>query len=1185
MLLRKLEAYGFKSFADKTEVDFGPGITVVVGPNGSGKSNISDAIRWVLGEQNIRNLRGAKAEDIIFSGSTARRPLGVAEVSLVFDNTNGILPLDFNEVTITRRVFRSGESEYFINKAHCRLKDIHDLLADTGLGREAMPVIGQNKVDEILNSKPEERRMIFEDAAGITKYKNRKKEALRKLTDTEQNLVRLQDIIAEIETQLGPLAESAAKTTRYNELYSELTICRITVLVDKLTQAEKMVESATLQELTLQEEEVGLSAQLALGETEIERLTGQLASLDQAISSAEAIVQQNQTELERLDGKMALLDERINQGKLNDERIRQELLQITEQKQELEAKLLHTRTLLQEKEKQALILDTELVRKKAEYQNILDKIQRLETELEVGKEKTLDHLQELAGQRNQKSSIERDMARLLTYQSDFARELENYDIQSIQVKQQAEKNQTEVEEIKTRLDDWHTEAGQLNRERLELEETISRLMSQDKQNHSKLQEAVSRHKILINMQREFEGFGRGIKSILYAEAPWKAGLCGAVAQIIHVPQQYITAVETALGGALQHIVTQDETTAKQAIEFLKTQKLGRATFLPLSTIQPSRPRDYEIQAAKQTGGLGFAAEIVTCSDEYRKVVEFLLGRTVLAEDIDAALRIARECAFRIKMVTLDGQQVNPGGSLTGGSTQRRENSFLSRGNEIERLEQEIQKIRQALADTQAQLAAANAALEQNTGKVTAMREKRQACEVRLAELAVYADNLHGEQERLRLAMEALKTDMKSSDEEKKALGNRLIECTERITMLENRDFEHKQQVADWQQQLKQLHETRETMNNAVTDVKIAMTGLQQEINTLQITCSQAETDQELQHRKIHQLAEEVEAIRTQISDYTQELENIKAARADKARQRIEQTEVRAARQTDKLTVLAELQKQEKTVRDMRKQLNEVQGKLHEIQLMATKYKYEFEHCHKQLEEQGKMSLEEAKSVCRPGPAAEFAVKIQDLEQEITALGPVNFAAIEEYTRIQERYEFLQKQSQDLQVAKEYLATIIADIDKTMSKQFNTAFRQINEHFGETFQRLFGGGKAHLALMEPDNLLETGIDIFVQPPGKKQQNLALLSGGERALTVIALLFAFLAYRPAPFTMVDEIDAPLDEANLGRFSSFLKDYARNTQFIVVTHRKGTMEAADIIHGVTMEESGVSRLVSVKFSDVAG
>lgn len=1185
LLLRKLEAYGFKSFADKTEIDFGEGITVVVGPNGSGKSNISDAIRWALGEQSIRDLRGTKSEDVIFSGSAGRRALGVAEVSLIFDNSDGSLPLDFNEVTITRRVFRSGESEYFINKSHCRLKDIHELLAGTGLGRDAMPVIGQNKVDEVLNSKPEERRLLFEEAAGITKFKQRKREALRKLEDTEQNLTRVYDIVGEIEGQLEPLAESAERTKKYNEYHQELVSCQVTLLLRKLDNAKKMLESAAMQQLTLKDEELAASTKIALDEVEIERLTESVAEATERIDKLEADINQANTDLERMDGKAAVLEERMKQGQLSKGRLGEQMQRIAQQKTDLEQKLSGLKEALAAKRQQAASFDQNLLRQEAAYQETVTTLKERETQLDAAQEQTFGHLQEIVSERNTLSTIERDRLRIKARQEHLSEEQREYHVELEKAKEAATHIAAEREALVELISSIDEEKQNMAAGQRAIEQEMTALAEEDKKVSSKLQELSSRSKVLTSMQHEYEGFGRGIKTVLKSSAPWRSGVCGAVAELLEVPEKYVTAVEIALGGALQHIVVERDEIAKEAINFLKRQNSGRATFLPLNTIRPMRPRDVDLAAARAKGAIGLAKDLVSIAPEYQSVVEFLLGRTVIAENIDAAMKIARENGFSVKIVTLEGELLNPGGSMTGGSTHRKEASFLSRHNEIAVITEDIAKAQVRLTELQAHMAKAQERKLSATEELKRIENRRQETLVRQAELSVHADKMQTEKQRLMLALETLSTELSTSMLEYTQYGEKLDTVKQRITLLENRDSEHKQQVTEWQDEAKKLAADKDTLNNGLTETKIQITALNQEISAIEQQHAQYQSSIQSIAEEGQRVVREQEENDRQTKLSAEELIKLGSQRIEMLARKEASEKQRGQEFETKMMTLTKLQEKEKGLRELRRHYNEIQNRLHEIELITTKYSYELESSEEQLQNTFMLTIKEAEKLCRPGSQEELTIEIRHKEHLIAELGPVNPAAIDEYNRVSERYEFLKKQCEDLVTAKEYLISIITDIDSTMTKQFTAAFAAINEHFVGIFTRLFGGGSARLILTQPDNLLETGIDITVEPPGKKSQNLTLLSGGERALTVIALLFSFLAYRPAPFTMVDEIDAPLDEANLDRFSQFLRDYSKDTQFIVVTHRKGTMESADVIHGVTMEESGVSKLVSVKMVDKAG
>lgn len=1185
MLLRKLEIYGFKSFADKTEIEFGRGVTAIVGPNGSGKSNITDAIRWVLGEQSIRTLRGAKLEDVIFTGSSSRRQMGVAEVSLVFDNSDGLLPIDFNEVIITRRVFRSGDSEYYINKSSCRLKDIHDLLADTGLGRDAMAVIGQNKIDEVLNSKPEERRLFFEEAAGITKYKQRKKDALRKLEETNQNLTRVEDITAEIESQLGPLAESAARTSRYNQMHKELVEAQIKLLAIKLSKAEKMMESIKLQQQVLADEKIGISTDISLKETQREKLTVALSQTDEQLASLSERINQAKNDLERIDGQIGILNERIKQAGHARQRLQDDRSQAQTLHSELENKLAAWESSLSEKRRQEASLMQRVDAETVRLNDIHKLINRYERQIEEGKERTFDHVQEIVNERNMIAEVDRDLARLHIRQENYQKEANEYSNQLSQCETKLVEIESEQQELDASFTRLQRATEMLLKDKRDVEQKLTAATQEDNRLNAQMNEMASRFKVLNSMQQEYEGFGRGVKSILKNNAHWRRGICGTVTHIIKVEDQYVTAIEIALGGSLQHLITENEDIAKQAVNYLKRHNLGRATFLPLTTIKPAKSRELEIKASRMEGSLGFAASLVTCEAKYRHVIDYLLGRTIVAEDMDAAYKIARYTGFSAKIVTLDGELLSPGGSLTGGSTGRRDASLLGRNNELEALSRSIEKTKNLISEHQNDMDKYRTSLAAIIEQIAEYDRLRQESEVRQAELKVLADKTKADINRIKLAQATIAAEIEGCLQERQQLKEKHAVAQRRVDELQNRDVEHKGMLQEWQQKLRELLIQKEEVNAVLTDNKIKVAALKQDISSITQNISQLVSDRESAASRVQALAVEEKELAEQEENAARQLVELSEQREKLVRLVASSKENHQQLYAAKLDNLHSAQQLDRELKDLRRKHGDIQGRLHEVEIMSTKYTYETNRCLEELKEKFSYDELQIRAVSKEGNLSEIAAAIKKLEAEIENLGPVNHAAIEEYERLKERYDFLQTQCNDLIEAKKYLSSIISDIDRTMAKQFNTAFQDINTYFSDIFVQLFGGGKAYLQLSEPANLLETGIDVIVQPPGKKLQNLVLLSGGERALTVIALLFAFLTYRPTPFVVVDEIDAALDEANLRRFSKFLRDYSQNTQFIVVTHRKGTMEAADVMHGITIEEAGISRLVSVKFTEKAG
>ncbi|SDD47624.1 chromosome segregation protein SMC [Sporomusa acidovorans] len=1185
MLLRRLEAYGFKSFAEKIELEFGQGVTAIVGPNGSGKSNISDAIRWALGEQSLRNLRGTKMEDVIFAGSTKRRPLGVAEVSLVFDNSDGKLPLDFNEVTITRRVFRSGDSEYYINKTACRLRDIHDMLADTGLGRESMTVIGQNKVDEILSSKPEERRLLFEEAAGITKYKHRKRDALRKLEDTEQNLIRVQDITTELESQLEPLKESAARTITFNKLNAELTACQATLLLERLEKADGLVGSAKLEQEQLTDRNIAATTRLTLAENEKETLTTRIAQSEGKIVLTEKAINENTTESERIESRNGVLHERMEQAFKAEARLNEEIFRITADRTATDSKLIELQSTIDGKQQQLHVIQEEVDEKNTGNEQLLADIRKIERQLDDGQEQSFTHLQQVVDERNALRMLERDAASLLAKQDNLNKEYNDYLNQQQELSNKGNQLHNERGCLESQRKEFQTQTEILLRNKTQLENQFNNLLKQEQQLAGSIQEKSSKLKVLTSMQHDLEGFGRAIKSILKSQSSWRNGICGAVAQLFTVPGKFVTAIEVALGGAQQYIVTDSDQTAKQAITMLKTQNLGRATFLPLNTIRVTRPREAERLAASQTGALGFAADVVHVAERYRPVVEHLLGRVIITETIDIALAIARNSGFSVRIVTLDGQLVNPGGSLTGGSTGRREASFFARNNEIDVLKLSLEKLKAERLGTEQEKQGLIIKRDEVNSQFAALETKCKEIELRQAEMAIHIERNKTDAQQCQLALNTIRGEIAECQQEITEYQRKITERKSSLIVLENEESSHKNQIAEWQNQVKVMRGKQQALNEELTDAKIKLSAFTQEIAVIHSSREQYKETLSSFARQLSRIENERQLIQAEVGQAQTELGSLAERKEKLQAEKLQLTETRQVCYAEKLQLLSAMQTLDKEIKELRRQSNEVQARLHEIELLIAKYGFEATNCRDQLTGKHGLTIEQAQAMRRSDSIEQLLKSIALLENQIAALGLVNPAAIDEYNKVQERYTFLQEQTDDLLRAKDYLTSIIKDIDTTMSRQFNMAFKAINQFFMDVFVRLFGGGRAELVLLDPSDVLTSGIDIIVQPPGKKLQNLTLLSGGERALTVIALLFAILTYRPAPFCVVDEIDAALDEVNVQRFSEFLHDYAQNTQFIVVTHRKGTMEAAGVLHGVTMEESGISRLVSVKFMDKAG
>ena len=1178
--LKRLETYGFKSFADKIEIDFDKGITAIVGPNGSGKSNITDAIRWVLGEQNVRNLRGTKAEDIIFTGSAARRALGVAEVSLVFDN-DGTLPVDFKEVVITRRLFRSGESEFYINTGRCRLKDIYNLFADTGLGHDGMSIIGQNKIDEILNSKPEERRLFFEETAGITKYRNRKRESVRKLEDTEKNLVRVTDILQEIDNQLEPLAASAAKTREYNELQEDYKNCRLTEIHHKYT---KLSETAAKQAGELQDSQDQVTAaetSVRLTELRKEELGKEILDLDRSLQE---LAEKNNALRDKIEGassEIQVLEERGRQSKAARERIlaqraalekeadtvRQELGQLAADKEQRAVELSGAEENLA-KQKEASAALAQKLREQRELCSGLDSQREALTKKLMEKQNELLLIErDIENSTADRESRETEAQTAATGLAALEAELQEQTTALEQAAQEQAGQEADREAGRTQLQQAETKAARIQEERVK--------------NRQELHAADSKLQFLRNMQQSYEGFGRAAKAVLKSQATWAGGVCGAVAELLQVPQQYITAIETALGSSQQNVVTEDTNTAKAAIAFLKKERLGRVTFLPLQSIVVRTVSNGPER--QDTGVIGYANEIVGTDAKYKKIADFLLSRTLVVDTLDHALALAKKHGYRLRIVTLEGELLNPGGSLSGGSQQHREASFLNRGGEISALEQKTAELSAAEKRLEQEQMTAATARQAAADQLTKVEQMLQALAVRSAELRVARERLQAEKSEKAVQLDQLQKLAAEFQQSFAKAQEQRVAAARQVRELETEQAALQAKVDEAREVFADLDQDADDLGKYINDCEVNRTVLEQELLRSQERALLKQRELEKAQEGAARTVEEEKALENGREESQQRLQSLRAENEEwqglyDAGQK-EHKDVYAKR----MAKLVESQNNDQAARDAARKLSSLQNRLHQLELAASQVKFSLEQCAEQLLADYGLTPERAAECALELSPAAVRQHMQTLEKKMADLGPVNPNAVQEYEELSKRSEFMQKQSRDLIAAKDNLLDILREMDITMTKQFKEAFQKINTYFGEIFVKLFGGGEARILLTDEANVLEAGVEIEVQLPEKKRQNLSALSGGERALTVIALLFSFLRYRPSPFSVLDEIDAPLDEANISRFGSFLRDYAAQTQFIIVTHRKGTMEAADAMYGVTIEDAGVSKILSVRLNEL--
>ncbi|OEG00368.1 chromosome segregation protein SMC [Vulcanibacillus modesticaldus] len=1182
MYLKRIELSGFKSFADKTEFEFVPGITAIVGPNGSGKSNITDAIRWVLGEQSAKSLRGSKMEDIIFSGSDSRKPVNYAEVSLTLDNQDRTLDIDYSEVMITRRLYRSGESEYFINKQSCRLKDITELFMDTGLGKEAYSIIGQGKIDEILSSKAEERRGVFEEAAGIVKYKTRKKEAQRKLEDTEKNLVRIFDLISELEGQIAPLEEQAEVAKQYKEYANQLKDLNIKIYVHDIEKSYEEWQTTDRLKQQLSTEQLELSSKVS--------------QVDALIEEKRLTVNQIERELEELHQQLVIISEKVEQAEGKREVLRErEKNHETNRVMALEMidKLLvkkseTTSQLEKEKEKLEQIevkidnLSQQLSKEEVSLNKLITDHQ---SQIEIYKQEFFECLNEMATIRNEIRHVAKTKESISIRIDRLQNELEQVQKELISIADEKDNLEKEIKLIQDEIVNLTDENNQILQEKNDLIKKSESIQSVVRGEQQRLNSLLSRREVLTEMQSDFAGYQHGVKEILkLGQSNRLKGIHGAVAELISVPKKYETAIEIALGGALQYIVVESEEIGRQAIAYLKNNKLGRATFLPLNVIKGKRLNRYDLDAIKDIAGyIGLASELIETNTTYTSIIDYLLGQVIIASDLKVANKIARILGYTRRVVTIEGEIVNPGGSMTGGSLGKKRSNLLGRQREIENLSAQIEEIKSKIAKEHA--------LSRE------IAEKLTQVEGRIAEIGFQIEsNRHKEQE--------LQANYLQLEYEKKRITERSTYLMLEIEQLssELKDLEIKQQdfsksLAEKQLKEKELQENiaraeslrekdesiKEEMNKLITDLKIDLARLNQEkdgslvlIERLSSELNEINSSIEQQHQTLIQLENDLSNQKVDQDDISQIIKNLRIEK-DQIQKKID------VKRLVKIKTVQEIESKESGSKELRKKLKIAETELHKAEVKLGRLDTELQNLLRQLADEYEMSYEWARdNIDKITDINKAKEEVFKLKQLIQGLGEVNLGAIDEYDRVMERYTFLKTQKEDLVEAKQTLYQVIQEVEQEMTKLFKESFEAIREQFQLVFTRLFAGGKADLILTDPENMLETGIEIIAQPPGKKPQNLALLSGGEKALTAITLLFAILRVKPVPFSVLDEVEAALDEANVTRFSQYLREFCENTQFIIVTHRKGTMEGADVLYGVTMQESGVSRLVSVKLEE---
>ena len=1182
MYLKRLELQGFKSFADKTVLEFMPGITSVIGPNGSGKSNISDAIRWVLGEQSMKSLRGSKSLDIIFAGTQNRKSLGFAEASLVFDNTDGSLPIEYTEVTVTRKIYRSGETGYYINKVPCRLKDVLELFMDTGIGKDGYSIIGQGKIDEILSNKSEDRRHIFEEAAGIVKYRVRKAESEKKLEHTKLNLLRINDILAEIETNIEPLKIQAEKAKKYLNLREELKNIEIGLFLYNIEKYKKELEDIVKDEEIYKNQCNDEEGRLERIKALKEELKSEIDHITESIEEMSNLGFESKKEIEMLNSDINVSNTRIENNKQNKERFEKEIEELTARIQELEEekkqKEEKKENLKQNREKFA----KELEEKEKELAEITKKLSSKELEMEEHKktvEENTDKKYEL-----QASISEQD----INYQ--------NYQKRQTQIKNEMTGNISELDstrmkkeeiakefyEIESKRNKILTDLEEVNKEKQEADRKIKDFDSKINMLSGEKRIKESKLKFLIETEKEKEGYIKSVKTLLKDCETTKElgkGMHGVLANIIEVPEEYQTAIEMCLGSSLQNIVTENEEDAKRLIEHLRKNNLGRASFLPISSVKGKK---LDRIKGKNTGIIGIASDLIQYSKKFENIILNLLGRTVIVQDMETAIRVAKDNGYSFRIITVEGDVINPSGAITGGSVAKKTVNILGRGREIEKLQKEIKKLEEQIQKLEKEKETYQESIEHVLEKASTFEKELQETEITYATGKEKINSIEENITRVETRLNKLKEESKKLEEQKQESMKNKADFQEKIQAINEENEKLKKIITEFAELNKDNQKYVDDLNFDITNLKISVSSFDESETSIEEIQERIHSEIESTNRSIENKKKQIEQIIQDNFDLEKAIEEIKE-KIEKIKEEVKNSGSKIEELKEKRIQKNEkLAEQEQEINSKLKIIEDLKAQMVKVDVKKTKLEEDINGIINKMWEEYELTPNNVVDYRKPENIQLTQKKVKDMRNQIKELGSVNVDSIEEYKNLKDRYDFMCEQRVDLESTMAKLRKIISDMTSIMKEQFKEKFEMINKNFAEVFRELFGGGTASLRLEDKDNILECGIEITVQPPGKKLQNMMLLSGGEKAFTAIALLFAILKINPAPFCVLDEIEAALDDVNVYRYAEYLKKFSKNTQFLVITHRKGTMEAADTVYGITMEENGISKLLSMKLKN---
>ena len=1177
MYLKSIEVQGFKSFANKIVFEFHNGITGIVGPNGSGKSNVADAVRWVLGEQSVKQLRGGSMQDVIFSGTENRKPLSYASVAITLDNSDHQLQIEYEEVTVTRKLYRSGESEYLINGSTCRLKDINELFYDTGIGKEGYSIIGQGQIDKILSGKPEERRELFDEAAGIVKFKRRKKMSVKKLEDERQNLLRVNDILAELEKQIGPLEKQSEVAKEYLKKKEELKTYDINMFLLESARLKEQIKEIEDKLSIAQDELDAANISYANTKTEYEQIEEQVEEIDHSIETYKNKLNETNLLKQQLENQIELLKEQIHSAHLSDEHYEQRALTIENEiklrREQLEDQLAERETVRQQLSEKM----TDETRLKESLIEVQTRIANLTNQIETDKNSIIELLNNRASTKAKIQRYDTMLEQIQVRKAEMYQKMITSESEASEASELLKEYEQSLKSISEKIIFFTEESREYEQKINDIQKEMNKQSENLRIGQTAYHREQSRLESLKNITERYDGYGNSIRKVMERKND-EPGLIGVVADIIKVEQKYEVAIETALGGSIQNIVTDNESTAKKMITFLKKNKFGRATFLPLTSVNGT----YGIQkpeALKEPGVIGVASTLVQVEEEFRGLANNLLGRTIVVDHIDHGIAIARKYKQSLRLVTLEGELLNPGGSMTGGAFKNSSN-LLSRRREIEDFEKTVKQLK--------------AEMESMEQSLDIMRKERTGYYAKIDEIQKKLQEAYVVQNTAKMNVEQARTKIVLAKEASESVRKETEELDQQIT-----------DISDNQESIAVELETSESLEAGLSakieenqkfleEQKQIESEKQKNTEEAHLVCASLE-------QKNSFIQENTARIEEEITKFEEELQELVSGKKDASKEIIEkEKQINEIRQTieDSKEVFEEIEKEIKASVEEREKLNrqhksflqkreELSKHMSDLdkevfRLESRKEGYE-EAAEKQVNymwEEYELTYNRALEL-RDENLTDLSVmkkRVQALKNEIKSLGSVNVNAIEDFKNLSERYEFLNNQHNDLVEAEETLVKIIAELDDAMRRQFSEQFARIAKEFDAVFKELFGGGKGTLELMEDEDILEAGIRIIAQPPGKKLQNMMQLSGGEKALTAISLLFAIQNLKPSPFCLLDEIEAALDDSNVTRFARYLHKLTKNTQFIVITHRRGTMTAADRLYGITMQEKGISTLVSV-------